>query len=108
MFYLEFEWGSPAHKAIEDYKMIMAKDQFDYDISQHFEESFEFIERNLMAHRNTLVHCHAGVSRSATVATAYLMKKNSWTVDQALSYIRTRRPRAKPNDSFMNQLRLYE
>lgn len=85
----------------------MAKDLYDYDMAQHFEEAYEFIDRHLKAQHNTLVHCHAGVSRSVTIVVAYFMKKYSWTVDQALSFIRSKRPRAKPNESFMKQLRQY-
>lgn len=96
------------YKDIDEYKVIMAKDMYDYDISQHFDESYQFIDKHLKAQRNTLVHCHAGVSRSAAIVTAYLMRKNGWGVDQALAFLRARRPRAKPNSSFMNQLKTYE
>lgn len=54
-----------------------------------------------------MVHCHAGVSRSATIVCAYLMYKNNWSHEQALNYIREKRYRAKPNVSFLQQLEEY-
>lgn len=63
----------------------------DYPINIHFEETYNFIELSRASGRNILVHCHAGVSRSAAVVCAYLMKKHKWTLDQALSFMRTKR-----------------
>jgi protein-tyrosine phosphatase len=76
-------------------------------MSQHFAETYDFIERHLQAGHNTLVHCHAGKSRSVTIVIAYLMKKYTWTYDQALAYVKQRRPRVKPNDSFVLQLKQF-
>lgn len=76
-------------------------------MSRHFEEGCEFIDRNLRGQRNTLVHCHAGISRSVAIVVAYFVK-SGWTVDQALGHVRTKRPRANPNSSFMSQLRMYD
>lgn len=36
------------------------------------------------------------------------MRKNNWTFEQALAYVKARRPRAKPNDSFVIQLKQFE
>ncbi|KAH0945840.1 hypothetical protein HN011_011514 [Eciton burchellii] len=38
------------------------------------------------------VHCKAGRTRSATLVACYLMIKNDWTPEQAVDYIRTKRP----------------
>jgi dual specificity phosphatase 12 len=39
-----------------------------------------------------LVHCQAGMSRSATIVAAYLMKTLKLSVDEALDMIRAVRP----------------
>lgn len=56
----------------------------------------------------TLVHCVAGVSRSATLCMAYLMKYQSMTLDQAYSHCKKRRPVVHPNVGFWKQLIEYE
>ena len=56
-------------------KIILAKDNLDYPIDKHFDEAYEFIEHMRENNKNVLVHCHAGISRSATLVCAYLMKK---------------------------------
>jgi hypothetical protein len=64
----------------------------------------EFIADNRQAGRTTFVHCRNGVSRSGLVVTAYLMQKNHWPRDEALAFIRTKRPEARPNPAFMKLL----
>ena len=55
-----------------------------------------------------LVHCHAGVSRSATVCIAYLMYKNNFTLEKAFDQVRSRRGVISPNLNFMQQLQEFE
>ena len=55
-----------------------------------------------------LVHCHAGISRSATVCIAYLMYKNNFTLEQAFDHVRSRRGVISPNLNFMQQLQEFE
>lgn len=43
-------------------------------LNKHFDETFEFIDKNLKE-GNVLVHCQAGVSRSASVVIAYIIRK---------------------------------
>ena len=72
-------------------------DSLNYDIGQHFEEAYEFIEENLNKKLNVLVHCHAGVSRSAAIVIAYLMKKLGLHFDAGMELVKSRRPRIRPN-----------
>ena len=55
-----------------------------------------------------LVHCRAGVSRSATLVIAYLMKRHGMSLDDALAHVRAKRPRIAPNEGFIQQLRAFE
>jgi hypothetical protein len=80
-----------------------------YDISLHFEESFQFIEENCGEGRGALlVHCFGGKSRSVTLVCAYLMRKLSWTAVRALKHIRALRPVANPNVGFLLALIRYQ
>lgn len=58
-------------------------------------------------HGHVLVHCYAGVSRSATLVAAYLMARYGWSDGLALAYIRSIRPRVNPNRGFLRMLRSY-
>ncbi|POS86066.1 hypothetical protein EPUL_002328 [Erysiphe pulchra] len=56
-----------------------------------------------------LVHCAMGISRSVTVALAYLLRENAaLEVSDALLLVQRVRPQAHPNDGFMAQLKLYK
>ncbi|KAJ9096797.1 hypothetical protein QFC21_005068 [Naganishia friedmannii] len=54
-----------------------------------------------------LVHCQAGMSRSATVVAAYLMKTLNISPDDAVEMIREKRPVVYPSETFRAQLELW-
>ena len=54
------------------------------------------------------MHCYRGKSRSATVVTAYLMYRHSYSMEKALGKVRAKRPCVNPHASFVAQLKLYE
>lgn len=49
------------------------------------------------------IHCRQGISRSATIAIAYLMIKKDLTVQEAVRRIRRNRE-ILPNEGFLKQL----
>ncbi|XP_060546286.1 dual specificity protein phosphatase 12 isoform X3 [Pantherophis guttatus] len=51
---------------------------------------------------------HAGVSRSVAIVTAYLMKTNHLTFQEAYAFVQAIKPDAKMNEGFEWQLQLYE
>ena len=56
----------------------------------------------------TYVHCRNGVSRSGMLVVAYEMNKNNWSRDEALAFVRSKRPITRPNSAFMRQLLEWE
>ena len=67
-------------------------------------ERVRFIDAQQKAGFKTFVHCRNGVSRSGMVVVAYLMFKNEWTRDEALEFVRKKRPEVRPNRAFMERL----
>ena len=51
-----------------------------------------------------LIHCSAGVSRSATILIAYLMGERKWSVFEAFAVVRSKRRFVYPNAGFWEML----
>ncbi|XP_016113847.1 dual specificity protein phosphatase 26-like isoform X2 [Sinocyclocheilus grahami] len=66
------------------YMGIDAHDSPTYDMSANFNRAAEFIHTALKGGGKILVHCHVGVSRSATIVLAYLMLKQNMTLVEAI------------------------
>merc|ERR1712087_1002218 len=86
------------------YKVIAIDDAPDEDICAHFDASLAFIEAALSEGGKVLVHCFAGVSRSVTVVSAYLMHSERIGAVAALKRVRAKRAVANPNAGFIVQL----
>ncbi|EPS41497.1 hypothetical protein H072_4648 [Dactylellina haptotyla CBS 200.50] len=86
---------------------IQVDDDDDENLIEHFKTSNEFISRAVQQGGNVLVHCAMGISRSATIATAYLIYTKQIPPDAAIALIRQTRPIVSPNTGFMQQLDLY-
>mmetsp|Transcript_39488 Transcript_39488/g.99535 ORF Transcript_39488/g.99535 Transcript_39488/m.99535 type:complete len:293 (+) Transcript_39488:132-1010(+) len=92
------------------YHHLQLADSTSSRLTPFFEEAHAFIER---AHgdpskRTLLVHCSAGVSRSAALVVAYLMQSQRRTLLDCLRQVRSRRPFVYPNKRFMSELILLE
>lgn len=49
-----------------------------------------------------------GISRSASVVIAYVMKAKNWSLQKAMDYVKAKRNCIKPNESFLKQLEVYQ
>lgn len=90
-----------------DHLRIELADIATADIARWFDTVAEFEE---MLHRKhgqsagLLIHCGAGVSRSATLAMSLLMRHHHWPAERALRAVRSARSIITPNDGFWRAL----
>uniref|UniRef100_A0A667WZM1 Dual specificity protein phosphatase n=1 Tax=Myripristis murdjan TaxID=586833 RepID=A0A667WZM1_9TELE len=85
------------------YMGIEAHDSCEFDMSVNFQAAADFIHRALSGGGKVLVHCHVGVSRSATLVLAYLMLKQKLTLVEAICAVKDNRG-VIPNRGFLRQL----
>lgn len=85
------------------YKYLEFYDHPNANIIRFLPEALEFIKEGL-SFGKVLVHCSRGVSRSASVVILYIMIKNSLEFQQALEYVRSKRPCINPNQGFRKQM----
>ncbi|ELP94043.1 dual specificity phosphatase DUPD1, putative [Entamoeba invadens IP1] len=78
------------------------------NIAQHFSEAFEFIDQYISEEKNVLVHCVAGVSRSASIVISYIMKKMKMTFPEAFQTVKDKRLCVCPNPGFTEQLQKFK
>lgn len=91
-----------------EYYRVDVEDMGREPIELFFPEASEFIHTQLLQERSVLVHCTAGVSRSASVLLAYLMEYGGYSLYDAFFLIHRHRPTITPNPGFMERLRDYE
>ena len=62
------------------------------------------IKRQINEDHNVLVHCEAGISRSASVVIGYLMMERGMSATESLGYVESKRNCVWPNAGFWKQL----
>ncbi|CAC5379693.1 DUSP [Mytilus coruscus] len=87
---------------------IPVNDNYSAKMLPFFEEAFQFIDKIREANGCVLIHCLAGISRSPTLAIAYIMKHLKMSSDDAYRYVKDKRPTISPNFNFLGQLLEYE
>lgn len=97
----------PVHEEHFKYKVFSFEDHHSVDISKYFPECFTFIDEALSENNTNkvLIHCYAGVSRSATVTIAYLIHKNLMSYEESIEYVRKARHWINPNGGFRRRLK---
>jgi len=107
-------------------KHIRVEDMETTDLLVEFDSCYDFIDKALSENpaNNVLIHCLAGlssnlfctfssssllgVSRSATIACMWLMRRHQLSANAALKRLILARPVVRPNLSFSAQLYLFE
>ncbi|KAG0321145.1 Dual specificity protein phosphatase 10 [Podila horticola] len=78
------------------------------NLSSEFPEAFDHIEQARSTGGKILVHCQLGVSRSASLVIAYVMKAENKTLTEAYDFVKDRSGVISPNMSLMYQLAEFE
>ncbi|KAL8194504.1 UNVERIFIED_CONTAM: Dual specificity protein phosphatase 16 [Gekko kuhli] len=87
---------------------VPVNDSFCEKIFPWLDKSVDFIEKAKASNGRVLVHCLAGISRSATIAIAYIMKRMDMSLDEAYRFVKEKRPTISPNFNFLGQLLDFE
>ncbi len=77
------------------------------NIQRHFPVAIQYI-KDAMSEGAVLVHCYAGISRSASCVIAFLMQECGLTFMEAMSFVRKKRSIVFPNFGFQRQLLDFE
>ena len=84
------------------------RDSPDQDLLSFLDDCVNHIEDVCQNDGHILVHCVAGVSRSASVCIAYLVKYKRMSLKKAYYHVFNKRPCIFPNFGFWRQLVEYE
>ena len=86
------------------HKSIEVDDAYDENIIKYFKECLLFMD----GYDKVFVHCAAGMSRSPTIVIAFLMWKKKLSLNDAINFVKNKRPVISPNLNFMKQLEIFE
>lgn len=96
-------WSDKTDAALDEKLEIHAKDDGATDIMSHFAQVRDFLDSQ-SDDDIKLIHCVAGMNRSATLATAYYIQKTGKHLIQAIQYMIALRPIILQNENFIKQL----
>lgn len=99
------EWIKSSQLPIYNVKHIPMEDTSEENIEGWFDEATNFIQAAVNRHENVLVYCYMGVSRSASIVTAYLIQQMKMDYTSAFDVVKTARNIVSPNLGFCIQLR---
>ena len=86
------------------YRCVNILDIPSANLKQHFKSSFRYIKDAIDQGGCVLVHCYAGVSRSATIVIGYLMQEHGMSLKEAIKHVKKIRNFIHPNEGFYRQL----
>jgi len=95
----------PLFPAEFEYLHIKIEDTLEEDLLSHLPKCIDFIKESKEKGYNVLIHCQAGVSRSASVCIAYVCASKNLSFEEGLAFVRAIRPCICPNANFQRQLK---
>lgn len=91
-----------------EYCLVPIGDTPDFSVLELLPRALPFIDKHIGAQQTVLVHCTMGVSRSASIVLAFLVKHRKMTLLQAYKHLRSCRRVVSPNPGFLKQLVQFE
>jgi protein-tyrosine phosphatase len=92
------------HKSGINYLRISIEDTRDVELSYYLPRALDFIKEAYANKKGILVHCYAGISRSASIVISYLMQEYKMSLREAVLYVSERRRVVRPNSGFFECL----
>ncbi|KAF8217167.1 protein-tyrosine phosphatase-like protein [Mycena galopus ATCC 62051] len=105
---LEVPWMPDSDRPGLSCHRVDLQDTVSASLLPHLEAACDYIRVSLSRRENVLVHCQQGVSRSASIVIAYLIRDRAMTYDAAFDLVRQRRQCIHPNSGFVKTLREWE
>ena len=90
-----------------EYHLIPVCDWPQEDLLKHLDLATDFMNKSITSGGTVYVHCMAGVSRSATIVAAFLIRFRKMDPNQAIQLLQQRRSVVNPNAGFRAQLIKY-
>ena len=94
--------GIPVEYKVDE--VLSLADSYEKNDAQKFIKVLDSIDRQVKAKKTpVLIMCHAGVSRSPTIAALYLFYNHTFqSFDEALEYVTKKSKIARPNPSLVD------
>lgn len=86
------------------YYTLRLNDHNSQDITRHFYNVFDFIESAKKQNGKVFIHCMKGISRSPSMAIAYIIWKHGLTFDESFQRLKQIRGIVNPNPGFVFQM----
>ncbi len=85
---LNVSHNCPNHfETILEYRSIQVQDSYQADLLSKMDAAIDYINSVKAKNGCVFVHCHAGISRSATICIAYIMKTMQWDLSKAYEFV---------------------
>jgi len=91
-----------------DYYFVPLTDLTSANLSKHTPGAIKFIHENRKHGKKVLVHCAAGISRSASIIISYIMAEYQISFERALLVVKNKRNCVNPNFGFRFQLKNFD
>lgn len=87
------------------YYLPIIDDIVDHNTEMYIREGASKLDEWVRSGHKVMVHCYAGMSRSASVVIAYYILYKGWSYDIAYSHCKQRRKQTNPHPDFVKILR---